>query len=183
MVWVIACFVDVLVLIVHQEVSLCVPATVLETAAEKVILPVPPLGQVHFCPPAVLGRGSALTPETHRVGAFRVRCHDVLDPNVVVPVVPEVILVQKPLAEAETKTRHHNLLWVTVKAPATIVGDAVRFPVDEKAMEMGVRPAHDELKDMVKLGERGVSANEKATPNEGTDAAQSNLELVNTSVW
>jgi predicted ATPase len=36
---------------------------------------------------------------------------------------------------------------------------------------------------MVKLGEGGVSANEKATPEEGTDAAQSHLELVNTSVW
>jgi hypothetical protein len=103
MVWVIARFVDVLVLLVCKKVSLCSLDAVLESVAEKVILPVSPPGHVYLRSAASLGRGSALTPDTHRIGAFRVRGHDLLDSNVVLPVVPEVILVQKPLAEAETK--------------------------------------------------------------------------------
>src|SRR5262249_18332977 len=102
MVRVIARVVDCLVLIIGKEVSLCILGTVLESVAEKVILPVSPPGQVYLRSTALFGRGSALPPDTHRVAAFRVRGHDLLNANVMLPVVTEVILVQKPLAEAET---------------------------------------------------------------------------------
>src|SRR5262249_49413587 len=112
MVRVIARFMDCLVLIIGKEVSLCILGTVLESVAEQVIFPVSPPGQVSPRPAALFRRGSALTSDTHRIGAFRVRCHNLLDPNVMLPVVTEVILVQKPLAQAETKIRHPHLLWV-----------------------------------------------------------------------
>src|SRR5215813_4726591 len=86
------------------------------------------------------------------------------------------------LAQAELKIPQPDLPWIIGKAHATAVGDAVLFPVDEKAMEMAVRPPQDQLKDTVKIGDGGISADKKPTPDEGTDAAQSNLELVNTDV-
>jgi hypothetical protein len=50
-------------------------------------------------------------------------------------------------------------------------------------MEMLVRPPQDELKDMVKVSDRGICGNEETTPDQGTDAPQGNLELVNNSSW
>jgi hypothetical protein len=55
--------------------------------------------------------------------------------------------------------------------------------VDDKPMEMAVRPPQDELKDMVKISDGGIRGNEKTTPDQGTDATQGNLELVNNSIW
>jgi hypothetical protein len=87
------------------------------------------------------------------------------------PVVTEVILVQKPLAQAETKIRYPNLLWVIGKANATLIGDAVLLTVDNESVQMAVRPPHDQLKDMVKISNGGLSADEETTPDERTDAA------------
>jgi hypothetical protein len=74
------------------------------------------------------------------------------------------------------------LPWVIVKADPTVVGDVVLFPVDEKPMKMAIRPPRDQLRNEVKLSDGGVSANKKATPDEGTDTTQGNLELVHTSI-
>src|SRR5262249_16338656 len=74
-------------------------------------------------------------------------------------------------------------LWVIVKAHASIVGDAVLFAADEKAMEMAARPAQGQLQDVMQICDGGISGDEKATPDQGTDATQSNLELVNNPNW
>jgi hypothetical protein len=140
MVRIIARFADCPVLIVGKEISLCLLDAVLESGTEQVILPVSPPGHVDLRSTALFGRGSALTPYTHRIDAFRVRSHDLFDSQVVLPVVTEVIFVQKPLAEAKPKIYHANLPGVIVKAHAPVVGDAVLFTVDEEAMEMTVRP-------------------------------------------
>jgi len=81
-----------------------------------------------------------------------------LDANVVLPVVPEVMLVQKPLALAELKIPQPDLPGIVVKAMATIIGNVALFTVDDEPMEMAVRPPHDELEDMVKVRERGIRA-------------------------
>ena len=134
--------------------------------------------QVRLYSAALFGRSSTLAIDTHRVGVLRVRCHDVLDPNVVLPVVVEVILVQKPLAEAEAKIPQLDPFWIIGKANASLIGDAVLSPVDEKPMEMAVRPSHGQLKDMMKICDGGLSGDEEPTPDQGTDAPQGTLELV-----
>jgi hypothetical protein len=48
-------------------------------------------------------------------------------------------------------------------------------------MEMAVRPSHGQLKDMMKICDGGISVDEEATPDQGTDASQGNLELVHNS--
>src|SRR5262245_26048316 len=110
MVRIIAGFVGCLVLIVGKALSLCLFDTVLEAVTEPGILPMSPPGHVYLRSAASLGRGRALPPDAHRVEAFRVRSHDLFDSQVVLPVVTEVIFVQKPLAEAEPKIRHPRLL-------------------------------------------------------------------------
>jgi hypothetical protein len=61
--------------------------------------------------------------------------------------------------------------------------DPLFLTVDDKPMEMAVHPPQDELKDMVKISDGGIRGNEKTTPDQGTDATQGNLELVNNSIW
>src|SRR5262245_57111141 len=69
------------------------------------------------------------------------------------------------------------------KAYATLVSDTVLLTVDDKPMEMVVGSPQDELKDMVKVSDRGICGNEETTPDQGTDTPQGNLELVNNSSW
>jgi hypothetical protein len=99
------------------------------------------------------------------------------------PTITEVLLVEKPLTETEANIPQLDSLWIIVKAHASIVGDAVLFAVDEKAMGMAARPPYDQLEDMVKISDRGISVDKKTTPDQGTDTAQSNLELVNNRIW
>jgi len=79
MVRVIASVVDFLVLIVCKKVSLCIPAVVLGSVTEKVILPVSPPGQVYLRSAALFGRGRPLAASTHRVDAFPLRLQNLLD--------------------------------------------------------------------------------------------------------
>ena len=72
--------------------------------------------------------------------------------------------------------------WVIGKAYATLVSDPVFLPVDDKPMEMAVRPPQNELKDMVKISDGGMRRNEETTPDQGTDATQDNFELVTNSI-
>jgi hypothetical protein len=164
MVRVIARFVDVLVLLGCKGVVRCVPDLVVETTTEKVVFPASPLSQVHLHPVALLGRGHPLAPDTHRVAALRVCFHNLLDPNVVLPVFVEIILVHKPLVQTEAKISSCAPLWVIGEAHATVVGGAVFLPVDDKPMEMAVRPPHGRLKDMMKIGEGRLSVDEETTP-------------------
>jgi len=101
----------------------------------------------------------------------------------VLPVVVEVIIVQKPLAEAEAKIPQPDPFWIIGKADASLVGDAIFFAVDEKPMEMAIRPPHGQLKDVMKICDGGLSVDKESTPNQGADATQGNLELVNNSMW
>src|SRR5262245_63846011 len=48
---------------------------------------------------------------------------------------------------------------------------------------MAVRPPHGQLKDVMKICDGGISVDEEATLNQGTDPTQGNLELVNNSIW
>jgi hypothetical protein len=89
----------------------------------------------------------------------------------VLPIIRKVILVQKPLAEAEAKVSQPDTSRVIGKTNAPLIGDTVLLPVNEKAMEMTVRPPHSQLKDVMKICERSLGVDKEATPDQGTDAA------------
>jgi hypothetical protein len=99
------------------------------------------------------------------------------------PTITEVLLVEKPLTETEANIPQLDSLWIIVKAHASIVGDAVLFAVDEKAMKMAVRPSYDQLKNMMKICDGSIGVDKKTTPDHRTNSMQSHLELVNTRVW
>jgi hypothetical protein len=171
MVRIIASVVAVLVLSVCQKVSLCLLDAVLESVAEKVILPVSPPGQVYLRSAALFGWGRTLAADTDRVGPAPLDCQNLLHAEVVLPIIVKVILVQKPLAQTETKISQPDMSRVIGKATAPVIGDAVLLTVDKEPMKMAVRPPQGQLKDMMKLSNGGLRADEETTPDERTDAA------------
>src|SRR5690242_17527977 len=103
MVRIITSVVAVLVLSVCRKVSLGLLDTALESVAEKAILPVSPPGQVYLRSAALFGRGRTLATNTDRVGPAPFDRQNLLNTSVVLPLVTKVILVQKPLAQTQTK--------------------------------------------------------------------------------
>jgi hypothetical protein len=57
--------------------------------------------------------------------------------------------------------------------------DAIVFAMDNEAMEMGIGPTHDELQNIMEIGNGAVVADEKASPNRGANATQPNAKLIN----
>jgi hypothetical protein len=48
--------------------------------------------------------------------------------------------------------------------------DAVVLAMDDEGMKMRIRPAHDELQNIMEIGNGAVAADKKASPNRGTNA-------------
>jgi hypothetical protein len=51
--------------------------------------------------------------------------------------------------------------------------------MDDEGMEMRIRPAHDELQNVVEIGDGAVIADEQASPNRGANPTQPNTKLIN----
>jgi len=57
--------------------------------------------------------------------------------------------------------------------------DAVVLAVDEEGMEKRIGPAHDELQNIMEIGNGTVAADKNASPNLGVNATQPNAKLIN----
>ncbi len=86
-------------------------------------------------PATVLGRNSAPTADAHRVPSSGLQRPNLLDPDVMLPAVGEVVLIQEALADTQPELAEPH--------PARIA--AATFPVlpplDDKAMEVLIAPA------------------------------------------
>ena len=51
-----------------------------------------------------------------------------------------------------------HLGWIIGKDHSPTMIDTVILPVDDKGMEMGVGPAHDELQNVMEIGDGAVAA-------------------------
>src|SRR5207248_2133511 len=58
---------------------------------------------------------------------------------------PQVVLVHKPLADAQTKINQPHLARVIAKADATTVADAVLATMNDEAVQVLVAPAQSRL--------------------------------------
>ncbi len=60
---------------------------------------------------------------------------------------------------------------------------AIVFAINMELMQMFTAPVKDELEDVMELREGGVTVNEKAPPDERTDAPHDDTELINAGQW
>ena len=85
----------------------------------------------HRAPPA----------NAHRVAAPWLERQYAFDAQVVLPAIGEVVFVNKPLADAQTKIGQVYLLGIVAEVDPAVMTDAVLAPVNNKAVQVLVRPA------------------------------------------
>jgi hypothetical protein len=74
------------------------------------------------------------------------------------------------------------LLGIVTEADAAVMANAVLTAVNDEAVQMLVTPAESRLQRCVQIGDGRVAADEYATPDQGTDAAQEDTELVRAGI-
>jgi len=126
--------------------------------------------QVGPRPAAVLGWPGTAPTGAHRVGTARLDSEDLLDADVVVPVVGEVVVVDEPLGPPQPESAQGDL--------AVLVEAFVLVPVNLEAMEVIVLPGEGDLQDGVQLGQGGIGANQETAPDERADPSQHHAQLV-----
>ncbi len=94
----------------------------------------------------------------HRVPSSRLPRPDLLDPDVVLPAVGEVVLIQEALADTQIQIGQSHLARI---AAATV---PILPPLDDEAMEVLVAPVQGCLQGGMQLGDGVVTADEEAAP-------------------
>lgn len=111
------------------------------------------------------------------VPAFVQREH-LLKPDVVLPPVAKVILVEEALAFAQPEVSEAHVAGIVGEDNPPVVVDAVRLPVDQELLQVQVLPAHGNLHHVVELGNGRVTAHQQAAPYQGATVSQRDLELI-----
>jgi len=75
------------------------------------------------------------------------------DPDQVLPIVSEVVLVEELLSETELEVREFDSVWIIAKREAAPRRDAILFTVNEETVEMEVAPGEGDLEGMVEIGD------------------------------
>ena len=116
-------------------------------------------------PATVFGRGGATATDAAWIDAPRRQRQDLLDPDVVLPVVGEVVLVQEALADAQPESSQPHAARVDVAVVSVLA------PLDHEAMEVLAAPAQRDLQGGMQVGDRAVAADEQPAPDQRADPA------------
>ena len=87
------------------------------------------------------------------------------------PVVVEIILIQKAFAKTKSELGQAKAVWV-IRREASLVRNAVIFAVDVKTMQVGITPTHGNLNGVVEVGNAMVASQKQSPPNHRANAAQ-----------
>jgi hypothetical protein len=88
----------------------------------------------------VLGRHRPPSSDTNRKHSFGIQRQHLFEPYIVLPVVVQIILVQKAFTKTKPKLSQENTFGVIGEGEATLVRNAVIFPMDVKPMQVGITP-------------------------------------------
>ena len=128
---------------------------------------------------AVFWRTGTGTAETERILLSGINRQHFFYSDLMLPVVAEVVGVEKALVHTKLKiTKIHVGRVIGKDHPPTMI-NAIVLAVDEEGMEMRIGPAHDELQNIVEIGDGTVAADKNASPNRGANATQPNAKLIN----
>ena len=101
------------------------------------------------------------------------------------PQIAEIILVKKPLVDAETKLRKKHFSRVGRERGAAHPAHTVLLATNHKTVEVKVAPIECDLEQAVQRGDAAVAAHMQTPPNRRVDLEEQDVELVNfgRSVW
>jgi hypothetical protein len=126
----------------------------------------------------VFRRCPASPPDTERIAPLRLLRELPLDPDLVLPGIAEVTLVEEAFVAAELEVGEANLVGILGEPGPSRPTDAVIPGVDAEAMEVGVGPAEGDLERVMELGQGAVGAHQEPPPDHGADLPDPDVELV-----
>ncbi len=91
----------------------------------------------------VFRRCRASPADTDRIGPPRLLVEPAFDPDLVLPPVAEVILVEEPFVGAELEVDEPNLACILGEPKTAVPADPIISAVDAEAMQVRVAPAED----------------------------------------
>lgn len=94
------------------------------------------------------------------------------------PVIVQVVLVQKPLAKPKSEVGEMDLLRVVVERNASRMRHAVVLAVNVKPMKVGIAPAEADLNGVMEIGDALVTAQQEAPPDHRANTTQHHFQLV-----
>jgi hypothetical protein len=96
-------------------------------------------------PTTVLWWHRAPTAHAHRVVPPWIEWQHALDAHVVLPAICEVVLVDEPLADAQTKIGQAYVSGIVTEADPAVMTDAVFTAVNDEAVQVLIGPAESRL--------------------------------------
>src|SRR6266481_4120813 len=105
--------------------------------------------------------------------------------DLMLPQIAEIILIKKPLIDAETKLRKKPFPGVGRERGATHPAHAVLLATNHKTVEVKVAPIECDLEQLVQHGDAAVAGHVQTPPYRRVDLEEQDVELVNfgRSVW
>jgi hypothetical protein len=129
--------------------------------------------QVAPGPSAVLGRRRPFPPNAHGIDASRCQGKKRFETDIALPGGTKVIDIPEALAAMEVQAVQSDIVGLRATA-------AILLAMNVKAVQMLVTPGKQDLQDGMEMRQGGIAGHQHPTPDEWTDAAQDDTELVDT---
>ena len=123
--------------------------------------------------PALLWRRCPFGGDTHGIKMLGITWQPRFKANIALPMGAVIIDIPEALTLTETKRVQLHVSSISPAAPIVLA-------VDVERVQMLAAPVKDDLKDGVELRQGGVAVDEESTPNERTDLAQGDTQLIET---
>jgi len=131
------------------------------------------LGHIRPGTPALLGRCCPFGGDTHGIKTRGITRYDRFEADVALPMGPVIIDIPEALTLTETKR-----VQLDVSSIRTVA--AIVLAVEVERVQMPAAPVQDDVQDGVELRQGGTAADEESAPDERTDLAQGDTQLIET---
>src|SRR5262245_17072179 len=120
-------------------------------------------------PTRILRRAGTFSARTERVAASWVHWQHRFEPEVIDPVIDEVVDVSETLPLVQVQLAKRHVMRVVLEGGTAETRVAVFLAVDTEGMQVLVAPGEDDLQCNMERGQRHVATQEEAPPDQRAD--------------
>jgi hypothetical protein len=120
---------------------------------------------------AIFRWAGSLPADTDGIDLLGRKRQNAFQPDLVLPPISEVILVEKPFSEPEVELGQANLVGILMKGKSSAPGHTEILAVDTKPVQMEVAPAEGNLEAVVQIRQGLVGAQQQPTPDHRADSS------------
>ncbi len=94
------------------------------------------------------------------------------DTDLVLPVVCEIIFVNKAFIDPESQILYPDGIRIIAKRYTAYLGNTIAFAMNSELMKMVIRPSHSYLEDVVQISDRAIAVDQQTAPKHWAYAQQ-----------